>query len=100
MKAIFVWKVPAGQADEFIKRWKAGSEVFQKYPGAQGTKLLQSKNDQNIFAAIATWKSQKARDVASKTKDRDFPHLKNLETAQLLFSGPFEEVEEIKPPSK
>jgi heme-degrading monooxygenase HmoA len=97
MKAIFVWKVPSGQSEEFVRRWKARSEVFQTYVGARGTKLFRSSTDPNIFAAIASWESSETRKEASEAKDRDYPHLKNLEKAELMYSGTFVEIEAVNP---
>src|SRR6266699_1839907 len=80
MKFIFIVRVKPGHTEEeYINAWKTGSNIIQKEPGAQGTKLYRKVGKSGEFIAIATWESKDARDKA-------FAHLKTVDaqTSELL----------------
>jgi heme-degrading monooxygenase HmoA len=71
MKGVFVWQVHPGQEQEFIKRWKFKSRLFQQCPGAQGTKLHRGEGGR--FMAYASWRSKQDRDVANARLREEHP---------------------------
>lgn len=94
MRGICIWKAHPGMEEEFLKRWKYGSEVFQTYPGAQGTRLHRSLTDRSVFAGYATWESLEKRTEAEQDMEREHPELKTYSTSEvseMLFLGFFAE---------
>ena len=65
MKYIFKIKIKKGRTvEEYIKAWRRGSNIIQKFPGARGTRLYRNLGSPNNLIAIADWESKKARDAA------------------------------------
>ncbi len=62
---IYVFEVhirPGYSADEYARAWVAASTIIQRSPGALGTRLHRSLEDDSKLIAIASWESKAARD--------------------------------------
>jgi heme-degrading monooxygenase HmoA len=57
MKGVFLWKVRPGMEAEFERRWVAGSERWQRKPGARGTRLHRGVEDGSLYLGYASWES-------------------------------------------
>lgn len=93
-RVIFKHYVKPGQKEEFQKRWKAGSDLIQTYPGSLGTKLFQSEESNHILYAMAEWESLEHRNSAmtaiSSTKDGDYLthfHEECIEKYEIVAAG-------------
>ena len=63
-RVIFEHHPTEDKVEEFIKQWKAGSDIIQTYPGARGTLLFKSLENPDIYYAMAEWGSKEMRDKA------------------------------------
>jgi len=61
---VFEHHPKVGQEKEFIAAWQKGSDKIQEYPGASGTLLYRSLDDEGTMYAMAKWASKEARDSA------------------------------------
>lgn len=100
MKGVFIWKAKKGYEAEFIKRWKADSEIYQTYPGAQGTKLHRSTEDPTLFLGYASWESFDKRSAASKDMKEKVVGSTTNEISETIFAGFFEDLDVIVEPKK
>lgn len=64
MHFIFEVQIKSGYtAEQYADAWVRASEIIQRAPGAQGTRLHRKIGDTNTLLAIATWESKAARDA-------------------------------------
>jgi len=54
---------PGYSAEAYAEAWIRASEIIQRAPGAQGTRLHRKIGDPTRLLAIATWESKSARDA-------------------------------------
>lgn len=62
----FIFEVhikPGYTAEQYADAWLRASEIIQRSPGAQGTRLHRKIGEPNVLLAIATWESKEVRDV-------------------------------------
>jgi len=62
----FIFEVrikPGYTAEQYADAWVRASEIIQRAPGAQGTRLHRKIGDPDTLLAIATWESKAARDA-------------------------------------
>jgi len=62
----FIFEVhirPGYSAEQYADAWVRASELIQRSPGAQGTRLHRKIGDSNVLLAIATWESKAVRDA-------------------------------------
>lgn len=103
MRGVFVWQAHEGLEAEFERRWRLGSQLFQTFPGAQGTRLHRSVDLPRTYLGFASWESLAYREAAA-------PHVQAAELADpdnlsvapisdVLYAGFFEEpFDEVLPP--
>jgi quinol monooxygenase YgiN len=61
---IFEVKIKPGySAEQYAASWIKASEIIQRAPGAQGTRLHRKIGSPDTLLAIATWESKAARDA-------------------------------------
>lgn len=71
-RVIFRHIVKQGMEHEFMQQWQAGSDIIQTYPGARGTLLFKSLDDDKTYYAMAEWESIKHReDAMNEISKRD-----------------------------
>tara|TARA_R110002073_G_scaffold167152_2_gene323815 strand:- start:8345 stop:8662 length:318 start_codon:yes stop_codon:yes gene_type:complete len=58
---------PGYSAEAYAEAWIRASEIIQRAPGAQGTRLHRKIGDPTRLLAIATWESKSARDAMEST---------------------------------
>ena len=72
MKFIFEVRVRDGhRAEEYADVWLRASRLIQRAPGARGTELHRSLDDDRVLLAIAHWESKAARDRMEARHDPD-----------------------------
>jgi glyoxylase I family protein len=104
MKFVFeVCLKPGRTVDEYADAWTRASEVIQRAPGAQGTRLQRKIGDPTRLLAIASWESKAARDAREEFLKPDAAvrallH-EHLDIAELRLIGEFEEPEWVVTPS-
>lgn len=99
MRGVFVWKTRPEDADEFLRRWKHESEIFQSYPGARGTQISRSLTEPGLFLGYASWLSLEHRSAAERQRDLDGrADNASEEISDLVFGGLFDEPEIVVPP--
>lgn len=62
----FIFEVrikPGYTAEQYADAWMRASEIIQRAPGAQGTRLHRRIGSADTLLAIATWESKAARDA-------------------------------------
>lgn len=62
----FIFEVhlkPGYQAEQYAAAWVRASQLIQRAPGAQGTRLHRKIGDPSVLLAIATWASKADRDA-------------------------------------
>jgi len=62
----FIFEVhikPGYSAEQYADAWLRASEIIQRAPGAQGTRLHRKIGDPNVLLAIATWESVDVRNA-------------------------------------
>ena len=104
MKFIFEVRLKSGFTEkQYIKAWQNGSEIIQRQPGAQGTRLHRKIGQESTFIAVASWISKEARDNAmAKLEDAD-ERTREILNKHMLYGditviGSFEEAEiEVDP---
>lgn len=64
MHFIFEVKIKPGySAQQYAAAWIKASEIIQRAPGAQGTRLHRKIGSEDTLLAIATWETKAARDA-------------------------------------
>lgn len=73
MKYIFEVTInPGCRMEDYVRAWKAESEIIQRQPGARGTRLHRLIGCDGKLLAIASWESKAMRDAAfDRLKDDD-----------------------------
>jgi heme-degrading monooxygenase HmoA len=68
----FIFEVrikPGYTAEQYARAWIAASQLIQRAPGAQGTRLHRKIGEANALLAIATWDSKTSRDAMEANAD-------------------------------
>ena len=110
MPYTFIWKIKLKDEsvrDAFIQNWHAATVVLQEYPGAAGTTVYKSIDEENTYVIIALWESKAARDfMEADTKTgksdrakrwREFS--KNDAFGEVTIVGRGEEIDKVLPVS-
>jgi heme-degrading monooxygenase HmoA len=96
MKFIFEVRIKAGhRAEQYADAWVRVSEILQRAPGAQGTRLHRKIGTDDVLLAIASWDSKESRDAMERRRDRRVDALLD-EAAQhcdVRVIGEFDEAE-------
>jgi hypothetical protein len=101
MKYIFEVRIKAGHtAEQYAAAWVRVSEILQRSPGAQGTRLHRKIGDPHRLLAIASWDAKASRDAMEQRRD---PVVRSIltEAAQhcdIVLIGEFEEPEWVVEP--
>jgi heme-degrading monooxygenase HmoA len=94
MKFIFEVHIKPGHtAEQYAAAWLRVSELLQRAPGAEGTRLHRKSGDPNRLLAIASWESKDARDAMERRRDAAVQGILK-EAAQhcdIILLGEFEE---------
>lgn len=62
----FIFEVhikPGYTPEQYADAWVRASDIIQRAPGAQGTRLHRKIGHPDVLLAIATWESKAARDA-------------------------------------
>ena len=54
---------PGYPPERYAEAWVRASEIIQRSPGAQGTRLHRKIGSPDVLLAIATWESKAVRDA-------------------------------------
>lgn len=68
----FIFEVhvkPGYTAEQYAAAWVRASQLIQRAPGAQGTRLHRKIGEPGVLLAIATWESKAARDAMEAQND-------------------------------
>jgi heme-degrading monooxygenase HmoA len=102
MKFIFEVRIKPGHtAEQYAAAWVRVSEILQRAPGAQGTRLHRKIGDPYKLLAIASWESKTARDAMEQRRDAAVQGILK-EAAQhcdITLLGEFEEPEWVVEPA-
>lgn len=70
MHFIFEIRMKPGYPPErYAQAWVRASEIIQRSPGAQGTRLHRKIGEPDVLLAIATWESKAIRDKMEARPD-------------------------------
>ncbi len=102
---VFQIMVQVGKEDVFLEHWHNSSIAIQHMAGAQGTRLHKKRGDENIYFAIAEWKSEEARIAAfQRLAEPANPHGQEMrrwpkaeEVAEWTLLGAIDEVDSVFP---
>ncbi len=61
---------PGYPPERYAEAWVRASEIIQRAPGAQGTRLHRKIGHPDVLLAIATWESKAARDAMEANQDQ------------------------------
>ncbi|MFK8019842.1 MAG: antibiotic biosynthesis monooxygenase [Pseudomonadales bacterium] len=91
----FIFEVhikPGYSAEQYAKAWIRASELIQKAPGAQGTRLHRKIGNDSILLAIATWESKQARDAIDHNADKRIAEIIQAEAefVEIVLIGEFD----------
>ena len=70
----FIFEVhikPGYTAEQYADAWLRASEIIQRAPGAQGTRLHRKIGDPNVLLAIATWESVEVRNAMEASQPEE-----------------------------
>lgn len=101
MKYVFEVRIKPGHtAEQYAAAWVKVSEILQRAPGAQGTRLHRRIGDPHRLLAIASWDSKASRDAMERRRD---PMVRSIldQAAQhcdIVLLGEFEEPEWVVEP--
>ena len=78
--------------EQYAESWSRASELIQRAPGAQGTRLHRMVGDEGRALAIATWESKAARDAAAELQGPDVQAIieSQADWVTIQFIGEFE----------
>jgi heme-degrading monooxygenase HmoA len=103
MKFVFEVSIKAGHtAEQYAAAWVRVSEILQRAPGAQGTRLHRKIADPNTLLAIASWDSKASRDAMETLRNPMVTASlqEAAEHCEIRILGEFDEPEwEVLPPS-
>ncbi len=104
----FIWKIELNDSvtdQEFIKHWHDASVVLQEYPGAKGTLIHKTRDEERTYFLVAQWESQEFRDAMQADIDagdsdrakrwKQFPKNETFGDIQVVFAG--EQIGEVMP---
>jgi Antibiotic biosynthesis monooxygenase len=101
MKYVFEVHIKPGHtAEQYAAAWVSVSEILQRAPGAQGTRLHRKIGDPHRLLAIASWDAKSSRDAMEQRRDPVVRTILN-EAAQhcdIVLIGEFEEPEWVVEP--
>jgi heme-degrading monooxygenase HmoA len=101
MKYVFEVRIKPGHtAEQYAAAWVRVSEILQRAPGAQGTRLHRKIGDPHRLLAIASWDSKASRDAMEQRREPQVRSILN-EAAQhcdIVLIGEFEEPEWVVEP--
>ncbi len=91
----FIFEVhvkPGYTAEQYAAAWVRASELIQRAPGAQGTRLHRKIGEPGVLLAIATWESKAARDAMEAKNDPNIGALiaQQAEFVDVRLVGEFE----------
>jgi hypothetical protein len=101
MKYIFEVHIKPGHtAEQYAAVWVRISEILQRSPGAQGTRLHRKLGDPLRLLAIASWDSKASRDAMEQRRD---PVVRSIlseaaEHCDITLLGEFDEPEWVVEP--
>ena len=74
VRAIYRWRVKAGEEERFVQAWRQGTAAIRTHvPGAGGSLLMRSAQDASEFMALACWHSREAWQAFAATSDSTPP---------------------------
>jgi hypothetical protein len=103
MKYVFEVRIKPGHtAEQYAAAWVRVSEILQRAPGAEGTRLHRKIGNPHRLLAIASWDSKVSRDSMEQRRD---PIVRSIldEAAQhcdIVLIGEFEEAEWVVEPGR
>ena len=100
---IFVFEVrikTRHTAEQYASTWLRLSEILQRAPGAQGTRLHRKIGDPDVLLAIASWDSKAARDAMEERRDGMMHALLNeaSQFCEITVIGEFDDPEWVVNP--
>tara|TARA_R110001592_G_scaffold337300_1_gene623622 strand:+ start:239629 stop:239946 length:318 start_codon:yes stop_codon:yes gene_type:complete len=102
----FIFEVhikPGYTAEQYADAWLRASEIIQRSPGAQGTRLHRKIGEPNVLLAIATWESKEVRDAMEARQPQEVQAIiaSQAEFVDIHLVGEFEAPEwEVIPGSR
>jgi hypothetical protein len=86
---------PGHTAGQYADAWVRVSEILQRAPGAQGTRLHRKIGDPMTLLAIASWDSKASRDAMERRRDEVVNAIlkEAAEHCEVRVIGEFEEPE-------
>jgi len=101
----FIFEVrikPGYTAEQYAAAWVEASQLIQRAPGAQGTRLHRKIGEPDVLLAIATWASKTQRDAMEANAD---VRIREIIAAQAAFVdvrviGEFEAPEWVVEPGR
>ena len=92
----FIFEVhikPGYSAEQYAQAWVRASEIIQKAPGAQGTRLHRKIDDPSVLLAIATWETKTHRDSMDTRQSDQVRQIiaEQAEFVDVVIIGEFEE---------
>ncbi len=88
--------------EQYAEAWVQASELIQRAPGAQGTRLHRKIDNEHTALAIATWESKAARDASSASLPSAVQGIIESQApfVEIRFIGEFDAPEwEVLPPA-
>lgn len=101
MKFIFEVHIKPGHtAEQYASAWVRASEILQRAPGSQGTRLHRKIGDPTVLVAIATWRSKTDRDAMESRRDSAVAAIlkEAAEHCEIRVVGEFEEPDWVVAP--
>jgi heme-degrading monooxygenase HmoA len=91
----FIFEVhlkPGYTAEQYADAWLRASEIIQRSPGAQGTRLHRKIGDPGVLLAIATWESKAVRDAMEARQPEEVKAIiaEQAEFVEIRVVGEFE----------
>lgn len=91
----FIFEVhikPGYSAEQYADAWVRASEIIQRAPGAQGTRLHRKIGSPDTLLAIATWESKAARDARENSLPAEVQRIIKAESefVEVRLIGEFE----------
>ncbi len=95
---IFVFEVrvrPGYTAEQYAEAWVRASEKIQQAPGALGTRLHRSLNEEDRLLAIARWETKALRDAMEGSQSAEARRIieEQAEFVEVRVVGEFDDPE-------
>ncbi|HVR42347.1 MAG TPA: antibiotic biosynthesis monooxygenase family protein [Thermoanaerobaculia bacterium] len=101
MKFLFEVRIrPGYAAEQYAEAWMRASEIIQRAPGAQGTRLHRKIGDPNVLLAIAEWETKADRDASQGIPEADAIIRSAAKFCDITILGEFEEPEWVVLPQR